>query len=103
MLFRSVAEGGDLEVITRALNTYVPQLEAFIFPVGVPYDYSSPLAAVGRYNREGTLAISLVDSHTKKSAWAGMITETIDDKPGAGARKIPKATETLFKKFPVKK
>jgi hypothetical protein len=97
------AEGSDLEVITCALNTYVPQLEAFIFPAGVPYDYPSPLSAVGRYNREGTLAISLVDSHTKKSVWAGIITETIDNKPGAGARKIPKATETLFRKFPLKK
>jgi hypothetical protein len=99
-----VTEGGDLEIITCALNTYIPRLEAFIFPVGgVPYDYPSPLTTVGRYNREGTFAISLIDTSTKKSAWAGMITETIDNKPGAGARKIPKATETLFKKYPVKK
>jgi len=100
---KEVAQGGDLQVITCAVNTYVPQLEAFIFPVGVPYDYPSPLTTVGRYNREGTLAISLIDSQTKRSAWAGMITQTIDNKPGAGARKIPKATETLFKKFPMKK
>jgi len=100
---KEVAEGGDLQVITCALNTYIPQLDAYIFPVGVPYDYPTPLAAMGRYNREGTLAISLIDRNTKKSAWAGMITESIDNKPGAGARKIPKATETLFKKYPVKK
>ena len=31
--FREVSEGGDLEVVTCALDTHVPQLEAFIFPV----------------------------------------------------------------------
>jgi hypothetical protein len=98
-----VNEGGDLQVITCALNAYIPQLEAVIFPAGTPYDYPTSLSTIGRYNREGTLAISLVDSRTKKFAWAGMITESIDNKPGAGARKIPKATEKLFKKYPIKK
>jgi len=100
---KEVAQGGDLQVATCALNRYVPQLEAFLFPSAVPYDYPTSIATMGRYNREGTLAISLIDSRTKKSAWAGLITESIDNKPGAGARKIPKATETLFKKYPVKK
>ena len=101
---QEVAEGGDLEVVTCALNSYVPQLESLIFTIGgLPYDYPSPLTATGRYNREGTLAINLIDSRTNKSAWAGMITEAIDNKPGAGAQKIPKATKTLFKKFPVKR
>jgi len=100
---KEVAEGGDLEVVTCALHSYIPQLEAFIFPVGVPYDYPSPIATMGRYNREGTLVINLIDTRTKKSAWAGMVTESIDNKPGAGVKKIPKATENLFRKFPIKK
>lgn len=100
---KEVAEGGDLQIVSCVLNTYVPQLEAYIFPFGGTLDYATPIAAIGRYNREGTLAISLIDRNTKKSAWAGMITESIDNKPGAGAKKIPKATETLFKKYPVKK
>ncbi len=100
---KEVPEGGDLQVVTFALNAYIPQLEAYIFPTGVPYDYPIQVAAMGRYNREGTLAINLIDSRTKKSAWAGMITESIANKPNAGAKKIPKATETLFKKYPVKK
>ena len=98
-----VPQGGDLQVITCALNTYMPQLEAFLFPVLPGQPYQMQVGTMGRYNREGTFAISLIDSRTKKSAWAGMITETLDNKPGAGARKIPKATETLFKKYPVKK
>jgi len=97
---KEVAEGGDLQVVTCALNAYIPQLESMdFFPWGVPYDFDSPVAALGRYNREGTLAINLIDTRTNKSAWAGLITESIDNKPGAGAKKIPKATETLFRKF----
>jgi Domain of unknown function (DUF4136) len=62
-----------------------------------------PLATTGRYNREGTLAVNLIDSHTNKSVWAGVVTENIDNKPGAGVKKISKAATALFKRYPVKK
>ncbi|SPE30255.1 hypothetical protein SBA3_1640012 [Candidatus Sulfopaludibacter sp. SbA3] len=100
---KEVAEEGDLQVATLALDSYIPQLEAYIFPVGTYYDYPTPLAAMGRYNREGTLAVNLIDSRTKKSAFVGMVTESIDNKSGAGAKKIPMAAEKIFKKYPVKK
>jgi hypothetical protein len=98
-----VKGGGDLQVAAFASTTSVPQLEALIFPGGVPLDFATPVASMGRYNREGTLAINLIDSHTKTSAWAGMITDSIDSKPGAGVKKIPKATASLFNKYPAKK
>ena len=101
---REVTEGGDLEVVTLALQAYIPQLEAVLFPMGMDgMYYATPIATMGRYNREGTFAINLIDLHAKKSAWAGMITQSIDNKPGAGAKKIPGATEKLFQKFPIKK
>jgi Domain of unknown function (DUF4136) len=98
-----VAEGGDLQVSTFVLTTSVPQLEAVIFAGGVPLDFATPIASMGRYNREGTLAINLIDTKTKKYAWAGMITESVDNKPGAGVKKIGPAAEKLFSKFPLKK
>jgi hypothetical protein len=98
-----VADGGDLQVATCVLDTYIPQLEMYIFPMGVPYDYPTPLAAMGRYNREGSLIVNLIDSRSKKSAWTGMATESLKDKPGGGAAKIPTAAAKLFKKYPVKK
>jgi len=100
---KEVSQGGDLQIVTCALHSYVPQLEALIFPGYLAMDYATPIASMGRYNREGTLAINLIDTRTKKSAWAAMVTESIDNKPGAGAKKIPKATEKLFSKFPIKK
>jgi hypothetical protein len=49
------------------------------------------------------LAVNLIDTRTKQSVWMGLVTESIDNRPGGGAKKIPKATEKLFKKYPVKK
>ncbi len=100
---KEVAEGGDLEVATCALRSAIPQLEAYILPVGGLYPYTEPLAAMGRYNHDGTLAVNLIDTHTKQAVWTGLVTESIDDRPGGGAKKIPKAAEKLFKKYPVKK
>lgn len=101
--FREVADGGDLQVATTALAESVPQMEFIIFPGGMAYDYATPLTSVGRYNREGTLVVNLIDSRTEKSAWAGLARETIDNHPGGGKEKIGKATSRMFKKFPAKK
>lgn len=95
-----VPKGGDLEVATLALARSIPQLEGYIF-MGVPADFfTAPTATVGRYNREGTLVVNLIDAQTQKSAWCGMVTETIDTTPGAGKKKIGPAAAKLFKKYP---
>jgi hypothetical protein len=100
---KEVAEGGDLQVSAIILTTSVPQLEAVLF-AGSIYDYgmdfATPIATMGRYNREGTLAVNLIDTKTKKSAWAGLITEDIDNKKGAGLKKIGPAAKKLFSKYP---
>jgi hypothetical protein len=100
---KEVTEGGDLQVATFVLTVSVPQLEAVIFSGGIALDFGTPIATMGRYNREGTLAVNLIDSRTKKSAWAGLISESIDNRPGKGVKKIAPATQKLFSKFPVKK
>jgi hypothetical protein len=98
-----VQEGGDLEVATFATTSFFPQLEAVIFPGNLQMDFATPIATMGRYNKEGTLAINLIDAHTMKSAWAGLVTDSIDNKPGSGKKKIPGAAAALFNKYPAKK
>jgi hypothetical protein len=98
-----VAEGGDLQVSALALREASAQLEAVIFQGYIPMDFATPIATMGRYNHEGTLVVNLIDARTKKSAWAGLARETIDRTPGSGKKKIDKAAERLFKKYPVKK
>jgi hypothetical protein len=98
-----VKQGGDLEVATFASTTFVPQLEAVIFPGGQALDFETPIATMGRYNKEGTFAINLIDTKSKRSVWAGMATDSITNKPGAGLKKLPSATAAMFSKYPTKK
>ncbi|MFL6352522.1 MAG: DUF4136 domain-containing protein [Bryobacteraceae bacterium] len=97
---KEVPEGGDLSVSTLALAESIPQLEGFIFAGATPDFFTAPMATVGRYNREGTLVVNLIDTRTQKSAWCGMAKETIDNKPGAGKKKVGPAAAKLFKKYP---
>ena len=98
-----VAEGADLEISAGVLTASNPQLEAVIFPGHLDMWYATPVATMGRYNKEGTLVVNLIDTRSKKSAWVGMITESLDNKQGSGQKKLPSAAEKLFKKYPVKK
>ena len=100
---KEVKEAGDLQISAAALSESIPQLEAVILPAGfASLDYAQPIATIGRYNREGTLAINLIITGTKTSAWFGLAKESIDNKPGAGLKKIDKAAASLFKKYPGK-
>jgi hypothetical protein len=98
-----VGEGADLQVSALALSESIPQLEAVIFPGRMALDFATPIAAMGRYNRQGTLVVNLIDTATKKSAWAGLARENLDNKPGAGKKKIDQAAVKIFKKYPLKK
>ena len=97
-----VSEGADLQVSAGVLTASIPQLEAVIF-AGPAMTYATPIANMGRYNKEGTLIVNLIDTRMKKSAWIGMIQESIDNKPGGGHKKIAPAAAKLFKKYPTVK
>jgi len=94
-----VPQGGDLQVSAMALTASIPQLEAVVFG-GPDMMYGTPIATMGRYNRQGTLVINLIDTKTKKSAWVGMIEDTIDREEGAGRKKLPEFAAKLLKKYP---
>jgi len=98
-----VAEGGDLQISAGITTHAVPQLEAVLFAGPQDLTYATPIATMGRYNRKGSLIVNLIDSKTKKSAWAGLAEEDLSDAKGAGQKKIAKAAVKLFKKYPVKK
>lgn len=99
-----VGEGADLEIATFATITYIPQLEAAVASPGAVWlEFPMPIATMGRYNKEGALAINLIDAKTNQSAWAGIVSDNIDNKQGSGLKKIPSATTALFRKYPVRK
>jgi Domain of unknown function (DUF4136) len=97
---KEIAEGGDLQVATGVTTHAVAQMEAVLFAGPQDLDFATPIATMGRYNRKGSLIVNLIDSKTKKSAWAGIAEENLDDIKGSGLKKISKAAEKLFKKYP---
>ena len=99
-----VTEGADLQVATGLTKHASPQVEAVVLASGAQgMYYATPIATMGRYNRNGSLIVNLIDPKTKTSAWAGVAEEDLSDMEGAGQKKIGKAAASLFKKYPARK
>jgi hypothetical protein len=106
-----VADGADLQIQTYVLTEMMPQLEAVPFSPslidqGDIMTFGAPIANVGRYNKQGTLYINLIDRSTKKSAWYAIETGALPTrvlKPEELRAKFDKAAANMFKKYPAKK
>ena len=95
-----VAEGADLEVSCGALAVGIPQVEALVFsPMNNALWGTAPITTIGRYNREGTLIVNLIDRRTNKSVWLGVAKRALG-KPSSRKKDIDKAAEAMFKKYP---
>ncbi len=84
----------------------MPQLERVLLGEGYAFEFGTVVATMGRYNREGTLVINLIDRRTKKSAWAGLATSNLKTgylSPEEIRLKFDQAATQIFKKYPVKK
>ncbi len=51
----------------------------------------------------GTLVVDFVDARSGKLVWRGVATGKVSDKPEKNEKKIAKAVEKLFKKYPPEK
>lgn len=107
---KEVATGADLQVQAYVLTESSPQLEAIIFtasPVAQNdiWVLGAPIATMGRYNKEGSLYINLINARTKKSAWLAMSSDSLPNrtlKPDEIRSKLDSAATKIFKKYPVK-
>lgn len=52
--------------------------------------------------RIGSLTVDLFDGQTKQLVWRGRAADTVSDKPEKNEKKVEKAAEDMFKKFPPK-
>jgi hypothetical protein len=99
-----VAENPDIELYSMAMGQSVPNVDFMV--MGMTPTVNSQAAyspgfrtfTMGRYNKEGTLALHLVDSKTNKSVWLGIVTKAIKN-PNNLEGDINKAVDELFKKF----
>jgi hypothetical protein len=51
---------------------------------------------------EATVVVDLVDAKTHSLVWRGTASDTVSDKPEKNEKKIQKAAEKMFKKYPPK-
>jgi len=101
-----LVDGADLQIQAWVFTESVPQLEAIVYAIDPNMLYGAPIATVGRYNRQGTLFLNLIDRRTKKSAWIGMVTDSLPSgtlDPEQIRAELDKAAKNIFKKYPVKK
>ena len=95
-----VSDGADLEVSAGALVVSIPQVEMIIYNLANDATWgTSPLATIGRYNKEGTLIVNLIDAKEKKSVWLGLAKRALP-KESHNDRAIDKAARALFNKYP---
>jgi hypothetical protein len=109
--YKEVADGGDLQVASGGFARTSSQLEGFLVHWGFDYYWgdwgASSVVPITRQHREGTLAIVLVDSKTRKGVWGGLATALIGN-PNLGgksldkplAKSIDKAAKSILKKLP---
>jgi hypothetical protein len=101
-----VQQGADVQIATGALTESVPQLEAVFFGsldpgLGTTWG-SEPIATMGRYNKQGSLVLNMIDTRTNKSAWVAIATKALG-KPSQNEKQVQKAAAEIFKKYPLKK
>ncbi len=103
-----VESGADIQISSWALSESIPNIDALIYPGGVALPAGSmidpaeaPIASVGRYNKEGTIVVNLIDAASKQSAWAALSTSSYSDVNKLQGT-IDKAVGNMFKKYPVK-
>ena len=93
-------------VSRRSRATAASQIEAFIYTIDPNMLYGAPVTTIGRYNRQGTLFVNLIDRRTKKSAWIGMVTDSLPTgilSPEQIRAQLDKAAKNIFKKYPIRR
>jgi hypothetical protein len=100
-----VTENADVEVNSLGTSTPIPQVEAYIYNTsfyGPNVIGTAPITTIGRYNKEGTLYVNMIDPRGKKGVWLGMSSRALG-KPSNLQSDIDKAARALFKKYPALK
>jgi len=94
-----------VQIATGALTESVPQLEAVFYGsldpgLGTTWG-ADPIATMGRYNKQGSLVLNMIDVRTNKSAWVAIATKALG-KQSQNQKAIYKAAAEIFKKYPAK-
>jgi hypothetical protein len=94
------AANPDLVVVTNVTAREHQELVPSGFGYGAWWGGGLAAASVETYV-QGTLVLDLYDAHTKKMVWRGVATATASEKPSKNAKKMDKALDKMFEKFPI--
>jgi hypothetical protein len=99
-------DGGDVAVIGLGTSSTKKDLNTFYSGTGWGYGgwyggggMGTSTTTVNEY-REGTLVLDMYDNNSRQLLWRGTATDTMSDKPEKNEKKLNKAVEKLFAKFP---
>lgn len=98
--------GGDVAVVGLGTSSTKKDLNTFYSGTGWGYGgwyggggMGTSTTTVSEY-REGTLVLDMYDNNSRQLLWRGTATDTMSDKPEKNEKKLNKAVQKMFNKFP---
>ena len=99
--FKRVATGGDLLISYGIQVTEHPQFTTFYDGGGPGWGWGSGFSTTTVQTfYEGTLAVNMVDANQKRLVFEGTSTQTISSRPERNTRRLAKAVNEIFEKYP---
>ena len=105
--FKRVATGGDLLIGYGIQVTEHPQFITFYDGAGPSWGWGNGWGWGSGFSTttvqtiyEGTLVVDMVDTNQKKLVFQGTSTQTISSRPERNTKKLGKAVNEIFEKYP---
>jgi hypothetical protein len=99
--FKRVGTGGDLLINYGVQVTEHPEFITFYDGAGPGWGWGSGFSTTTVQTiYEGTLVVDMVDANQKKLIFQGTSTQTISSRPERNTRRLAKAVNEIFEKYP---
>jgi hypothetical protein len=99
--FKRVQTGGDLLLSYGIQVTETPQFTTFSDGPGPGWGWGSGFSTTTVQTiYEGTLVVDMVDAGHNKLVFQGTSTQTISSRPSTNTRKLAKAVNEIFERYP---
>ena len=100
--FQKVAENADMLVVYNAGLKEQVSVQGYSYGYG-PYRWGGGTTSLHKYvELQATLVIDMVDAKSQQLVWRAIATDTVSDNPEKNIKKIEKAAEKAYKKYPPK-
>jgi len=99
--FKRVGTGGDLLINYGVQVTEHPEFITFYDGAGPGWGWGSGFSTTTvQTTYEGTLVVDMVDANQKKLIFQATSTQTISSRPERNTRRLAKAVNEIFEKYP---